>query len=77
MARLRRAIDPCILNVKMGNESEVSRLFGPTEFLAFVKLENTNSGSGGGCGRQTLVLFHVRHQLRENSVTEFGADVER
>lgn len=59
----------------MDNESEVSWLFSPTEFLAFVKLENTNSVSDGGC--QTQILFHAYHQLRENSTVEFGADVER
>lgn len=62
----------------MDNKSEVSWLLSPAEFLAFVKLENTNSGSGGSCGRgrQTQILFHVHHQLREKSAVGFGADLE-
>lgn len=77
MVQIRRAIYPCILNVKMDNKSEVSWLFSSTEFLAFVKLENTNTGSGGGCGggHQRLILFQVCYQLRDYSALEFDADV--
>lgn len=57
----------------------MSWLFSPTEFLAFAKLENINSGSGGGCGggHQARILFHVYHPLRENSAVQFGADTGR